>query len=187
MSMLRNRIYYSVKPFVPAAVRARIRRKYALYQRTKTAAVWPILQGSEQPPIAWPGWPDGKRFAFVLTHDVETTVGLERCRQLMALEQEAGFRSSYNFVPEGEYRVSEQLRKDLRSNGFEVGVHDLKHDGRLYRSWRDFNNRAARINHYLKEWQADGFRSAFMLNELDWLHELDICYDASTFDTDPFE
>ena len=185
--MLRNRIYYSVKPFVPAALRARIRRKYAAYQRTKTAAVWPILKGSEQPPIAWPGWPAGKQFAFVLTHDVETTIGLERCRQLMALEQEAGFRSSYNFVPEGEYKVSEQLRTDLKSNGFEVGVHDLKHDGRLYRSWHDFSNRAARINHYLQEWQADGFRSAFMLNELDWLHELDICYDASTFDTDPFE
>ena len=26
-----------------------------------------------------------------------------------------------------------------------------------------------------------------MLRELDWLHELDIEYDASTFDTDPFE
>src|SRR5260370_15609527 len=26
-----------------------------------------------------------------------------------------------------------------------------------------------------------------MLHKLDWLHELDIRYDASTFDTDPFE
>ena len=26
-----------------------------------------------------------------------------------------------------------------------------------------------------------------MLNNLDWLHDLDIAYDASTFDTDPFE
>ena len=32
-----------------------------------------------------------------------------------------------------------------------------------------------------------GFRSAFMLHKLDWLHDLNVLYDASTFDTDPFE
>jgi hypothetical protein len=32
-----------------------------------------------------------------------------------------------------------------------------------------------------------GFRSEFMLRNLDWLHDLDVQYDASTFDTDPFE
>ncbi len=187
MRVIRNRIYYNVKSFVPQALRTSIRRRYALYQRKKTASVWPIIPGSERRPISWPGWPGGKQFALVLTHDVETALGLQRCRDLMALEQRIGFRSSYNFVPEGEYVVSKELRDQLKANGFEVGVHDLKHDGRLYRSRREFSNRATRINHYLWEWQADGFRSAFMLNELDWLHELDISYDASTFDTDPFE
>jgi glycosyltransferase involved in cell wall biosynthesis len=187
MRMLRNRIYYRIKPFVPQSVRTTIRRKYALYQRTRTADVWPIIPGSERRPISWPGWPGGKQFALVLTHDVETAVGLQRCSQLMALEQEVGFRSSYNFVPEGEYTVSKELRDALRSQGFEVGVHDLKHDGLLYKSRHEFSNRAKRINHYLREWHAEGFRSAFMLNQLDWLHDLDICYDASTFDTDPFE
>jgi glycosyltransferase involved in cell wall biosynthesis len=185
--MLRNRIYYSIKPFIPQSVRTGLRRGFAVYQRKKTAGTWPIIPGSERRPTAWPGWSGGKQFALVLTHDVETAVGLQRCHGLMALEEEMGFRSSYNFVPEGEYEVSKDLRDRLRSNGFEVGVHDLKHDGRLYKSHREFSNRAIRINHYLRDWQADGFRSAFMLNELDWLHELDICYDASTFDTDPFE
>src|SRR5207248_3990542 len=31
------------------------------------------------------------------------------------------------------------------------------------------------------------FRSAFMMRNLDWLQELNIEYDCSTFDTDPFE
>jgi hypothetical protein len=105
----------------------------------------------------------------------------------MQLEMEAGFRSSFNFVPEGDYRVPPELREELAQNGFEIGIHDLKHDGRLFESRREFNQRAARINHYLAEWGAVGFRSAFMLRELDWLHALDIEYDASTFDTDPFE
>ena len=42
-------------------------------------------------------------------------------------------------------------------------------------------------NGYARKWGASGFRSGFMLRNLDWLHDLDVQYDASTFDTDPFE
>jgi hypothetical protein len=66
-------------------------------------------------------------------------------------------------------------------------VHDLRHDGRLYRSKAAFLASTERINRYLKEWNAVGFRSGFMLRELNWLHHLNIQYDGSTFDTDPFE
>jgi predicted glycosyltransferase len=185
--VLRNTLYYRIKPFVPLAARMTVRRWFALRQRARARDVWPILPGSETPPADWPGWPEGKQFALVLTHDVEGRTGLARCRQLMELEMRLGFRSSFNLVPEGEYQVSSDLREELVRNGFEVGVHDLHHDGKLYQSRRDFPEKAKRINHYLKAWGASGFRSAFMHNNLDWLHELDISYDASTFDTDPFE
>ena len=105
----------------------------------------------------------------------------------MELEMELGFRSSFNFIPEGNYRVPPALRDDLTRNGFEVGVHDLRHDGRLFRSVAEFQSRAMRINQYLRDWNAVGFRSGFMLHNLDWLHDLEIEYDMSTFDTDPFE
>jgi len=39
----------------------------------------------------------------------------------------------------------------------------------------------------LKEWGASGFRAAFMHHNLAWFRALDIRYDCSTFDTDPFE
>lgn len=145
------------------------------------------MPGSEKAPAGWPGWPDGKKFALVLTHDVENRAGLRNCRRLMELEVELGFRSSFNLIPEGDYEVSNELRDELTSNGFEVGVHDLKHDGRLFLSRRDFARNANRINDYLRAWRASGFRSGFMLHNLDWLHDLQIDYDASTFDTDPFE
>ena len=103
------------------------------------------------------------------------------------MEMELGFRSSFNFVPEGEYRVPSELRSWLTERGFEVGIHDLRHDGKLYTSRKAFHRSAARINSYLKEWNAVGFRSAFMLHNLEWIGDLDVCYDASTFDTDPFE
>jgi len=149
--------------------------------------MWPIMPGSESPPENWQGWPDGKKFALVLTHDVEGPSGLTRCRGLMQMEAEMGFRSSFNFIPEGKYVVPTELRKELTQKGFEVGVHDLKHDGRLFQSHPDFMQKAARINRYIQEWGAVGFRSGFMLHNLNWLHELDIDYDLSTFDTDPFE
>ncbi len=149
--------------------------------------VWPILPGSELPPEGWPGWPDGKKFAFVLTHDVESQQGLDRVKQLAELEMELGFRSSFNFTPEGPYSVPGELRSWLTDRGFEVGVHDLHHDGHLFSSREGFRRKAERINAYLKEWNAVGFRSGYMLRNLDWIHDLNITYDACTFDTDPFE
>ena len=185
--MLRNRIYYRVKPFVPQLLRTAVRRQLALRLRDKVSEVWPIMPGSDRPPENWPGWPDGKKFAVVLTHDVESEGGLQKCRDLMRLESEIGFRSSFNFIPEGNYRVPGELRDELAKNGFEIGIHDLQHDGRLFASRREFSRKATRINNYLREWKASGFRSGFMLHKLDWLHELEIEYDTSTFDTDPFE
>ena len=185
--MLRNRLYFGLKPFVPASLRLAVRRKFAARIRGRVSDRWPILPGSERPPENWPGWPDGKQFAFVLTHDVESEIGLQRVKALAELEMKLGFRSSFNFIPDGPYQASPELRRWLVENGFEVGVHDLHHDGKLFRSREQFRQNAERINQYLSEWQAVGFRAGFMLNQLDWQHDLQVAYDASTFDTDPFE
>ena len=185
--MLRNRIYYRLKPFIPQPIRTVVRQRIAARVRLNVADKWPILPGSERPPQNWTGWPEGKKFALVLTHDVEGAEGLGNCRQLMQLELELGFRSSFNFIPEGSYSVPQRLREELACNGFEVGIHDLRHDGRLFASRREFDRSTPRINHYLKDWGAVGFRSGFMFHNLEWLHALNIDYDMSTFDTDPFE
>ncbi|HEX3716437.1 MAG TPA: DUF354 domain-containing protein [Verrucomicrobiae bacterium] len=185
--MLRNKIYYGIKPMMPAPLRRLLRRWYASRIRVSINHRWPVLAGSERPPAGWGGWPDGKQFGVLLTHDVEGPDGLDKCRQLMKLEKSLGFRASFNFIPEGDYQVSRELRAELTENGFEVGVHDLHHNGKLYNSRQDFASKAARINRYLKEWGAVGFRSGFMHHNLEWLHDLEIAYDASTFDTDPFE
>jgi len=165
----------------------RIRRCYAEKILCNCSDVWPILESAAQVPEGWEGWPEKKSFAFVLTHDVENETGLGRVRDLAELEMELGLRSSFNFIPEGGYKVPQELREWLVGNGFEVGVHDLYHDGNLYDSRERFRERAERINTYLASWGAVGFRSGFMLRQLEWLHDLNIAYDASTFDTDPFE
>src|SRR5271157_879332 len=185
--MIANRAYYLLKPFLPLALRLAIRRWWANSRRQTCAGVWPIDQKAGATPLGWPGWPERKRFALVLTHDVEGSRGLGRVERLTNLESNHGFRSSFNFVPKGEYRVPEALRRSLERAGFEVGVHGLEHDGKLYYSKTKFAGKAARINQYLRQWGACGFRSPLMQHKLGWLHQLDVEYDCSTFDTDPFE
>jgi uncharacterized protein len=181
------RCYYALKPWLPRRFRYALRRRDARRKLAQAGAEWPILPGCELPPPNWPGWPQGKQFALVLTHDVEGQKGLDRCRQLADLETRHGFRSSFNFVPEGEYRVSKIFREELARDGFEVGVHDLHHDGSLFRNYDQFTKQAVRINEHLKEWGAVGFRAGFMFHNLEWQQQLNIRYDLSTFDNDPFE
>ena len=123
----------------------------------------------------------------MLTHDVEGQRGYDRVKKLAEIEMELGFRSSFNFIPEGEYSVSKEILNWLVDNNFEVGVHDLKHDGKLFSSERSFCVSAKKINEYLRDWNAAGYRSGFMLRNLEWIKKLNIEYDSSTFDTDPFE
>ena len=70
----------------------------------------------------------------------------------MDLELRLGFKSSFNLMPGEEYNVSDDLLATLDQSGFEVGVHGLEHDGKLYSSKSRFARKAARINTYLKRW-----------------------------------
>jgi hypothetical protein len=184
--MFLNKFYYSVKPFIPRSLQIFARRRMVARKRRLCGDVWPVDERAASPPEGWHGWPEGKRFALVLTHDVETHKGLGKCLELAELEKGLGFRSSFNFVPEG-YKVPKEIIHYLGQWGFEVGVHGLKHDGKLFHSRKRFQEQAVRINHYLDEWKSVGFASPSMHHNLDWTHELNIEYDASTFDTDPFE
>lgn len=185
--MFLNRLYYFLKPIMPWQLRLALRRWRANRRRRAYADVWPIDPKAARTPHGWPGWPDGKRFALVLSHDVEGCKGESRVEELMNLELKYGFRSCFNFVPEGEYRVPDALRENLDQAGFEVGIHGLEHDGKLYSSKARFASKASRIKEYLQRWNASGFRSPLMQHRLGWLHVLGVEYDASTFDTDPFE
>lgn len=185
--MILTKLYYRVKPYLPWKVRMGLRRRFAAARRSATTGIWPIDERAAIPPPNWPGWPGGKQFALVLTHDVEGTKGFSRIQRLMEVERKHGFRSSFNLVPEGQYRVTDAFVEEVTRAGFEIGIHGLHHDGKLYSSKAAFAARAARIREYARRWNVSGFRSPFMQHNLSWLHELGLEYDASTFDTDPFE
>src|SRR5437867_13406809 len=92
--LLRN-TYYLLKPAIPWALRMVLRRFRARRLRRRFSTSWPINEATVRAPAGWPGWPDGKQFAFVLTHDVEGKRGLDRCRWLAEIEMGLGFRSSF--------------------------------------------------------------------------------------------
>jgi len=180
------RVYYHIKPFMSRRLQLLIRGVVARQKRMLYRASWPIDPASGHHPPGFTGWPDGKRFAVVLTHDVDTARGVARCEQLMALERELGFRSSFNFVAH-DYHLPAELRHKLAQEGFEVGLHGLEHNRKLYQSASTFAEQAVEINRYLKEWEIVGFRSPCVYHNFEWLHALNIEYEASAFDTDPFE
>lgn len=171
---------------MPRWMQISLRRVLIRQKREAYKHIWPIDPNSVKPPVNWQGWPEGKKFALVLTHDVESARGLNKCRDVMNIEKELGFRSSFNFVA-GDYDVPLELINEMKSEGFEVGIHGFHHNGNLYRSKKIFLEHAKQIKHFSATWDAVGFRTPSMYHNLDWFHELNLLYDASTFDTDPFE
>ena len=103
------RAYYHLKPLIPRRLQIVFRRLLVGWRLEKVSAIWPIDRKAGKAPEGWRGWPDGKQFALVLTHDVEAQRGYDKCMALAELEQSLGFHSSFNFVAE-EYSVSPDLR-----------------------------------------------------------------------------
>jgi peptidoglycan/xylan/chitin deacetylase (PgdA/CDA1 family) len=147
---------------------------------------WPISERAAKLPEGWQGWPQGKQFALVLTHDVDTRIGVTRCQALADIDKRFGFRSSFNFCGK-EYPLNKSIREELVKQGFEIGLHGLKHKGNFFRSERYFFNKLSEANRILREWQCVGFRAPSMYHNLSLAVHLDIQYDSSTFDVDPFE
>ena len=184
--MFLTNIFYTIKPFIPRHLQIFLRCQIVRYKRKKYSHIWPIDPNAGTPPEGWQGWPDQKKFALVLSHDVDTQKGHDKCYELMEIEESLGFRSSFNFVPE-RYTVSKTLLKDITDRGFQVCVHGLKHDGKLFSSRKIFERRSIRINQYIKEWGVEGFTTPSMLRNPEWIYDLNVKHCTSTFDTDPFE
>ncbi len=197
-----KRVYYLLKPLLPRALTRLMRRAYRQTAPDTAEIQWPtetryaaflwdvlarIVRNSPGQRLPMKSlWPDGHRLALVLTHDVEAQAGLEFVRNVADLEESLGFRSSFNFVPE-DYPIDTDLINKLRQRGFEVGLHGLKHDGRLFNSRTGFEWSAVKINNYLSRIEAAGFRSPLTLRDPEWMQSLEVEYDLSFFDTDPFE
>jgi hypothetical protein len=134
--------------------------------------------GSRPIPFIW-FWPEGKQAAFIFTHDIEDEIGKAFCPSLMDIDDEYGFKASFQIVPEGRYPVEPDFLQNFRDRSFEICVRDLNHDGNLYRERSEFRHRAQLINNYCKEFGTAGFRSGVLYPNLLWYGDYQFSYDMS--------
>jgi len=135
-------------------------------------------KGVQRVPFIW-FWPEGARGCLVMTHDVETAAGRDFTSALMDLDDSFGFKSSFQVVPEDRYEIPGEYVQEIRGRGFELNIHDLNHDGLLFREREEFLRRAVKINEYIRKYQARGFRSGAMYRNQDWYDACEFSYDMS--------
>lgn len=187
------RAYYRLRSLIPLPVRQLLQRHRNVNPTPRwyfpdafVKALAEEIGASEDGVTTIHPWPDGAAFAFVPTHDVETAGGMQNIERIADLEQELGFRSSWNIVPH-KYPVDRGLLRDLQGRGFEIGMHGYNHDGKLFTSRAVFDRRVPAINAALESYGAVGFRAPMVHRNLEWMQALNIEYDASCFDVDPFQ
>ncbi len=188
-------IYYAVRPVLGVSVRRHVQQLYFRGREKSSFPKWPVdstvegiseqllvlamkARGIQRLPFIW-FWPDGTQSCTTISHDVETELGLDFCSQLMDLNDSFGIKTSFQIVPEKRYSVSESTLQLIRGRGFEINVHDLNHDGRLFAHRDEFVRRAQLINQYAQKFGASGFRSAVMYRKADWFDALKFSYDMS--------
>ncbi len=198
-----KQLYYLLKPLMPRSAQLALQRVNA---RRRLKAVefpaWPQdatltellgalmaermrAAGVDRAPFVG-FWPGANRWAWCLTHDVETRDGQAKLDAMAHAEEERGARSSWNFVPE-RYPVDRGRMDALRERGHEIGVHGLEHSGKLFSSRAEFEWRCRKINAYVQEWGAVGFRSPATYRNPFWLPEIDVDYDSSFMDNATLE
>jgi hypothetical protein len=189
------RIYYFLRPLLSVGIRRHLQRFHLREWDKIPFPHWPVdcsvdnlleqllllslrASGVERIPFIW-FWPEGSSSCAIMTHDVETAMGRDTCAALMDIDDSFGIKASFQVVPEERYGVSPEFLQSIRRRGFEVAVHDLNHDGHLYRDLQQFQKRAAKINAYGKQYGADGFRAGVLYRKQVWYDSLDFAYDMS--------
>jgi hypothetical protein len=189
------RAYYLVRPLLSVSVRKHIQRWYFRNWDRLLFPHWPVdttvdqvfeqtmllslrAQSVSQIPFVW-FWPEGAISCAIMTHDVETAKGVNSCQYLMDMEDSLGIKSSFQIIPERRYKVTDDFLNSIRGRGFEVVVHDLNHDGHLFRERAEFLRRAKKINSHGRRFGASGFRAAVLYRKQEWFDALDFSYDMS--------
>ena len=192
---LARRAYYYLRPHLRTTVRKYLQRAWLRGWERRPFPAWPVdrtadriheqllllamkAQGRNRIPFIW-FWPDGKSACTVMTHDVETRLGLEYCPRLMDLNDFYGIKSSFQIIPVGRYQASDEILREIRTRGFEISIHDWNHDGFLYSDRDTFLVRAKEINRFAFETGAEGFRSGALYRNVNWYDAFTVAYDMS--------
>jgi hypothetical protein len=186
-------LYYALRPLLPVGVRKHLQRLRLRDWESIAFPRWPIddsadrilrttlgllikQSGLEEIPFIW-FWPESAAACTMMTHDVEGDAGRAFCRELAQLDKSYGTCSAFQMIPSNP--LEQAVVNDLRRDGFEVNLHDLEHDGRLFQDRENFERRAAEINRLARQFQCRGFRAGAMYREQTWFDAFEFDYDMS--------
>ena len=191
---LAQNLYYLVRPYLGVSVRKHLQKVRLRDWEKIPFPRWPmdrsvdllmenamalVIKAHGGPvPFIW-FWPDAAPACITLTHDVEGQAGLDRCDELMDLDDRYGIKSAFQLIPEGREQALHRAAGRIRQRGFEVNLHDLNHDGRLFADKDEFLRRAKRINDYAREFGCEGFRAGVMYRQQEWFDAFEFSYDMS--------
>jgi len=176
------RLYYLIKPLLPRRLQIALRRIRA--RRIFRHVSPPYIKSGES--RSRYHWPESKSSAVLLTHDVETIEGQKSVNALLDIEEQYGVKSNWNFVLD-RYPLDMGLVGSLAEAGHEIGLHGLKHDGKLFSSEKIFQERMAVLTRAAGAMCIKGFRSPSLLYDLDLLAKLPFEWDSSIPAWDPFQ
>jgi peptidoglycan/xylan/chitin deacetylase (PgdA/CDA1 family) len=117
---------------------------------------------------------NGKKYAFILTHDVDTLEGLRKAKKLKKIEHKYDVPSAW-YVPSKRYKLDAGAIRELANRG-EVGAHDTKHDGKLNRLSRNALverlREAKQILENITGEKVDGFRAPLLQHSVEIVQAL---------------
>ena len=186
-------VYYLLRPFLSVGVRKHLQRLRLKGWERIVFPKWPVDDSVDrimrvtmelllkhgraaEIPFIW-FWPAGAPACAVMTHDVEGPAGREFCNHLADLDDSFGIRSAFQMIPGNP--LERPIVEDLRRRGFEVNLHDLEHNGSLFRDQASFHRRVVEINRFAKQFGCRGFRSGAMYREQSWFGAFEFSYDMS--------
>ncbi len=56
------------------------------------------------------------------------------CSTLMDIDDSFGIKASFQVIPEERYSVTAGIYQEIRQREHEIAIHDLNHDGHLYKN-----------------------------------------------------
>lgn len=208
-----NKLFYKFIPFqyhlVPGTIRRYIKRFSVLIQKKMSREnklrfpSWPFDSSVETIKYAFfccqrllgnndlklfPSWPEKKKYALILSHDIDTAAGFANIDKFVALEKKYNLFSSWFVVAKLALAHRRELINLVR-DGFEVGCHGYVHDNKLVSLGKeDMKDGLSKAVEILKELGVKGFRSPSLLRNRQLFEALEdlFLYDSSVPDTEAF-
>lgn len=135
-----------------------------------------------------PFWPQNKRYAIALTHDIDTEKGMKNINKFSSLEKKYSFTSTW-FLVGNYYFLDKVLLGKIKKQGNEIACHGYRHDNKLvYLPREQILFRLEKSLRNLKDFDVRGFRSPSLITSKQLDEELSrfFLYDSSITDTEKF-